>query len=94
MLAAVGTDKNGILRCACLLYTSLPDLPDREEIPQGFAHLPVVDIQKRIVQPVARKGPAVAAFTLSDLILMMWKNQILSSGVDVYLLSQIFLRHL
>ena len=69
----------------------LTDLTNSKEIAQRFAHLPVVDVQESVVQPVAGKGLAVAAFALGNLVLMMREDQILAAGMDIDLLTQIFL---
>jgi hypothetical protein len=68
----------------------LLDLPHRKEIPEGLRHLMIVDIQKCIVEPVTGKGNTVAALRLGDLIFMVRENQILSTGMDVNRIPQIF----
>ena len=71
----------------------LTDLADREEIPQGFGHLLIVNIQKSIVHPVSGEGLAVGRLALGDLVLVVREDQILAAGVNVDLLAQIFLGH-
>ena len=68
----------------------LADLTNSKEIAQRFAHLPVVDVQESVVEPVAGKGHAVAAFALGNLVLMMREDQILAAGMYIDLLTQIF----
>ena len=45
------------------------------------------------MHPVTGELFSVGRFTLRNLILMMWKYQIFTAGMDINLLSQIFFRH-
>src|SRR5699024_8384738 len=69
----------------------LSDLTDCPEIPERFGHLPVVNIQERVVQPVARKNLSIAALALRDLIFMVREDQILAARMDINLLTEILL---
>ena len=71
----------------------LADLTDCTEVTERFTHLVVINVQECIVHPVFGKFFAVACLTLCDLILMMWKYQVFTTGMDVNLLAQIFFRH-
>ena len=68
----------------------LADLADGKEVAKGLGHLPVVDIQERVVHPVFREFLSVAGLALGNLVFMMGENQILSARMDVDLLAQVF----
>ena len=69
------------------------DLTNSKEVAQRLGHLAVVNVQECIVHPVFCKRNSIAAFALCDFIFMMWKNKIFAAGMDVDLLSKIFLGH-
>ena len=71
----------------------LTDLPHCTEVAQGFAHLPVINVQEGVVQPVVGKFFAVSRLALGDLIFMMGEDQVFAAGVDVDLFAQIFPGH-
>ena len=73
-----------------ILFT---DLTDSTEVSKRLGHLAVVNVQECIVHPVFRKRNSIAAFTLCDLILMVREHKVFATGMDVDLLSKIFLGH-
>ena len=66
------------------------DFPYCKEIPQGFGHFLIINIQECVVHPVVGKGLAVRALALRDLIFMVRENQILPTGMNIDFLTQIF----
>ena len=80
-------------RSTCRSYFS-PISRTVKKLPRDFAHLPVVNVQECVVQPVAGKGHCpLQAFALGNLVLMMREDQILSAGMNIDLLTQIFFGH-
>ena len=69
------------------------DLPDSEEIAQGFGHLAVINVQESIVHPVFCKRLVIGCLGLCDLIFMMREDQILSAGMNIDLFAEITLTH-
>ena len=69
------------------------DIPHREKVSSGFAHLPVIDVQESVVHPVMGEGLSVRRLGLGDFVFMVRENQILSARMDVDFVSQIFFAH-
>ena len=69
------------------------DLTYSKEVPKRFGHFAVINIQKAVVQPVFGKIFSVGSLTLCNLIFVMREDQILSTGMNVNLLSQILFGH-
>ena len=59
------------------------NLLNGEEVAERFAHFLLVDIDKTVVHPVFDKRFAGRPFTLGDLVLMVWKDQILAAAIDI-----------
>ncbi len=65
----------------------------RVDVAQGFRHFSSVHLEKACVHPKFDEGPAGGAFALGDFALMVGKNVVLPSRVDVEGLSQVFHGH-
>ena len=64
-----------------------------KEISKRFGHLVVVDVQESIMHPVFCKLFSICSFTLCNLILMMREYKVLTTGMNIDLLAQVFLGH-
>src|SRR6185437_2220949 len=71
----------------------LEDFPDGEEIAERFRHFFLVDVEKTVMQPVARQRLAEGALGLRDLVLMMRKDQIPPATVNIERLAEILRAH-
>ena len=69
------------------------NIANGEKIAQRLGHLFLIDVEKAGVNPIARQGLAEGAFGLGDFVLMMRKNQIATTAVNVKWLAQIFRAH-
>src|SRR5881628_380306 len=66
----------------------LLDLGKRIDVSQRLGNLLLVNIQMLAMDPVADEGLPGGPFALRDLILVMWKNQIDRTGVNVERLAE------
>ena len=71
----------------------LQDVPDGEEVAEGFRHLLAVDPDKAVMDPVPGQGLAGRPLRLGDLVLVVGKDQVLSAPVDVEGVPQVALAH-
>ena len=72
----------------------LQKLVQQHHVAERLRHLPAVEGQHAVVQPVAREhAAAVRAGRLRDLVLVVRKHQIVAAGVDVDRLAQMRLGH-
>ena len=56
----------------------------REEIAQGLGHLPALDLEHLVVQPVAREiRTGMGAAALRDLVLVVGELQVDPAGMDI-----------
>lgn len=62
------------------------------KVPERFTHLFSINHEMSWVQPVSWKSLSGTSFCLCDFILVMWKYEILSSHMDIYLGSKILHR--
>src|SRR6202142_235648 len=69
------------------------EIPDGKKVPQTLRHLLAFDQQKPRVKPVARQLLSAERFRLRNFILVMRKNQIFATGVQVETRSQFLHRH-
>lgn len=68
-------------------------IPDSFKIAQRFGHLFRIYLHKAIMNPVRCKFLAKGCLALRDFILVMGKNQILPSAVNIQRQGQVFLAH-
>ena len=72
----------------------LQQVPDDEEVAQGFGHLLLVHGHETVVQPVTGKGSVpLVGLRLGDLVLVMGEDQVAATAMDVEPESQVLDRH-
>ena len=71
----------------------LNDIPDRKEVTERLTHLLTVNIYESIVYPVICKCAAVSRFTLSDLVLVVREDKILSAAMNIDRITEVLLDH-
>ena len=65
-----------------------------QHVAQRLGHLFVINGQEPVVHPVARKiGAVMSATTLRELILVMRKDQVLATSVNINRLAEVLLGH-
>src|SRR5687768_15907238 len=69
------------------------DFTNRKEIAQGFRHLLLIDPDKAVMDPVARQWLTGGATRLRNFILMVRKNQIFPSSMNVECRTKVFHCH-
>ena len=71
----------------------LEDFPDCEEIPQRLGHLLLIDLHEPVVDPVPGELLAGRRAGLGDFVLVVWKDEILATPVDVERVAEVLHRH-
>ena len=66
---------------------------DRGEVAERFGHLGATDIHHAVVHPQVRQCCAVGGFRLGDFVLVVGKNQIAATEVNVDGLAQFLAHH-
>ena len=68
-------------------------IPYGYEIAQRLTHLFIIYSKITVVHPVFSKAFPICSFTLCYFIFVVWKNQVFTTGMYIYLLSKIPLAH-
>ena len=71
----------------------IEDIPEKEEIPQGFGHFFRIDGDKAVMEPVMHRFTAVAAFGLGDFVFVMGEDQIRAAAVNIEGIAEVFFGH-
>ncbi len=61
----------------------LQQVAHRAEVAQGLGHFLAVDIQERVVHPVAHVIAAMGAAALGNLVFVVRENQVAATAVDI-----------
>ena len=66
----------------------------QQHVTDRLRHLLVIDAQETVMYPVTREVPAImSAAALCQLVLVMRKDQVLTAGVNIDGLAQVFRGH-
>ncbi len=71
----------------------LQHFADGEKVAQRFRHFFVINPDKPVMHPVIDEFAVVRTFGLRNLVLMMWKLQILTTAVDVEVFAEVMRTH-
>src|SRR5262245_14875775 len=66
----------------------------KPHVAERLRHLLAVELDEAVVQPIAREGlAAVPAGALSELVLVVWKEQVDATAVNIDRLAEMRCRH-